>query len=87
METKTVSLSNIEFNRKYVIDKINCTGNTGRRLYDLGFFPGSIVISAFSAPFGDPVAYKICGSTVALRKETSEKIFVVRIPPEVSSDE
>ena len=39
-----------------------------RRLYDLGFIPGAAVECVMRSPMGDPLAYYISGSVIALRK-------------------
>ena len=47
-----------------------------QRLLDLGFVPGARVSVYLISPLGDPTAYDIKGSTVALRSEQSAKILV-----------
>ena len=51
-------------------------GLTRQRLLDLGFVPGARVSVYLISPLGDPTAYDIKGSTVALRSEQSGKILV-----------
>ncbi len=46
------------------------------RLLDLGFTPGLEVECLFSSPMGDPVAYRVRGAAVALRREQSDKVLV-----------
>ncbi len=46
------------------------------RLLDLGFVPGTVVEIALRAPSGDPTAYRVRGSTLALRREQAEWILV-----------
>lgn len=45
-----------------------------RRLLDLGFVPGAIVEVIRKSPLGDPIAYRVSSTTIALRKEESSKI-------------
>ena len=48
-----------------------------RRLNELGFFAGSSVQCLHMAPFGgDPIAFRIRGSTFALRKQDAQKILI-----------
>lgn len=51
-------------------------GREQRRLQELGFVPGAAVRALHRAPFGDPVAYGICGAVIALRRETAEHIII-----------
>jgi len=45
----------------------------------LGFAPKSSVTCAFSAPMGDPKAYVIKGTVIALREEDSSLILVTPV--------
>lgn len=47
-----------------------------RRLQDIGLIEGSQVECLQKSPFGDPVAYLICGATIALRREDSGNVLV-----------
>lgn len=46
------------------------------RLCGLGFSKGAQLVALFAAPGGDPVAYSVRGTVVALRKSDAEKILV-----------
>ena len=54
----------------------SCQGFTRRRLLDLGLIPGTKVIPELSNSFGDPRAYRIRGTLIALRKEQAAQILV-----------
>ena len=47
-----------------------------RRLMDLGILPGTKVRAELVSTGGDPVAYRIRGALIALRREQSDLIFV-----------
>lgn len=47
-----------------------------RRLLDLGFVPGSIVSIDLRSPLGNPTAYLVRGSTIALRHDQAAHIRV-----------
>lgn len=49
-----------------------------RRLFDLGFAPGTLVECVQTAPFGDPKAFLVKNTVIALRCEDSSKICVVK---------
>ncbi|HQZ38815.1 MAG TPA: iron dependent repressor, metal binding and dimerization domain protein [Vicinamibacterales bacterium] len=53
-----------------------CRGYMRRRLLDLGFTPGARVRPDLTTFSGDPRAYRIRGTTIALRREQSERILV-----------
>jgi len=51
----------------------------GQRLKDMGFEPGVEIECVLESPFGDPAAYFIKGTLIAVRKEDAEKIEVEMI--------
>jgi len=57
----------------------NCRGQQRRRLMDLGVVPGAVITMEMSSASGDPVAYNICGATIAIRRNQANMIFIERI--------
>jgi DtxR family Mn-dependent transcriptional regulator len=53
-----------------------CRGAERRRLLDLGFVAGSVVEASLVSPAGDPTAYLVRGTLVALRREQARFIRV-----------
>ncbi len=53
-------------------------GFTRRRFLDLGLTPGARVVPELSNFFGDPRAYRLRSTLIALRQEQAEKIWVRR---------
>lgn len=53
-----------------------CRGLQRRRMLDLGLVPGTIVTAELPSPLGDPVAYRIRGSLIALRHAQASLILV-----------
>ena len=51
-------------------------GFARRRLLDLGFTPGARIRSELSTFSGDPRAYRLRGTTIALRREQSDRVLV-----------
>ena len=47
-----------------------------RRLMDLGIVPGTRISSEFESPSGEPVAYEIRGTLIALRRDQSDYIRI-----------
>ena len=54
----------------------SCRGALRRRLMDLGFVRGSHVSVGMRSPLGNPVAYVVRGTAIALRREQARQIIV-----------
>jgi len=54
----------------------SCQGPQRRRLLDLGVVPGTLVVPELVSTSGDPVAYRIRGALVALRRDQASWIEV-----------
>ncbi|MEH6941390.1 FeoA family protein [Bacillus sp. JJ722] len=74
MSTK-ISLAELSPGEKMMITSLQIDGTMRRRLLDLGFVPGFIVEMIQASPLGDPIAFRVSGTTIALRKEESSQIF------------
>jgi len=59
-----------------VVCKLVSSGGMRRRLQDIGLIPGTKVKCIQKSPLGDPVAFLIRGSVIALRYEDSSGIIV-----------
>jgi Fe2+ transport system protein FeoA len=61
-----------------VIDEIVqvSSGSERRRLYNLGLTTGTEITAELLSPGGDPIAYRIRGTLIALRKEQAELIRI-----------
>ncbi len=53
-----------------------CRGYTRRRLLDLGFTPGTRLVPALDTFAGDPRAYRVRGTTIALRRDQAAHVLV-----------
>ena len=53
-----------------------CRGALRRRLLDLGFVKGSVVSIDMPSPMGNPIAYIVRGSAIALRHEQAKYVLV-----------
>lgn len=51
-------------------------GSIRRRLLDIGLVKGTRVTCLFQSPGGDPVAYRIRGAVIAIRKRDGAKVMV-----------
>jgi DtxR family transcriptional regulator, Mn-dependent transcriptional regulator len=57
-----------------------CRGPERRRLMDMGILPGTRIAAELVSPLGDPVAYRVRGTLVALRKDQARHIKIQRLP-------
>jgi DtxR family Mn-dependent transcriptional regulator len=60
----------------------NCQGFSRRRLMDLGFTPGARLEPALETFAGDPRAYRVRGTLVALRQDQARQVLVRRASDE-----
>lgn len=63
-----------------------CQGFSRRRLMDLGFTPGARLLVDLSTFAGDPRAYRIRGTTIALRSSQASQILVRRAGGELAHE-
>lgn len=73
-------LSALEIGEKAEIIGIspNCRGQQRRRLMDLGIVPGSLVTVVMKSASGDPIGYRVMGTTIGIRKNQADQVFVTR---------
>ena len=72
----TYRLSGLREGEDCRICRLLCRGRLRNRLSDLGFIPGVRVVCLKKSFSGDPVAYKICGTVIALRNSDADDIIV-----------
>ena len=60
-----------------MIHSIDCEGDIKRRFLDLGLIPSTEIIPVFKAPFGDPIAYSVRGTIIAIRKQDGRCISII----------
>ena len=71
-----MNLYELPLNSIGIIDNLNCNGNIRRRLLDLGLVKNSSITPILESPSGDPRAFEIRGTIIAIRREDTEKIEV-----------
>ncbi len=69
-------LKDISIGRKAIIKKINLDKETTWRLYNLGVTKNTVITCVFNSPFKSLRAYKVAGTTFALRECDAQKIEV-----------
>jgi DtxR family Mn-dependent transcriptional regulator len=83
----TVPLSELALGRPAHVVMIDpeFRGLARRRLLDLGFTPGAEVTPVLTTPVGDPRAYRVRGTLIALRNEQARSVRVRPVSEEVAS--
>jgi ferrous iron transport protein A len=70
-----MNLSQLAVGQEAIIQSID-NQDVYLKLLDLGCFPGEKIRLDFVAPFGDPLAIQVAGSTLSLRKIDAETIQI-----------
>lgn len=76
MKQQEKTLNDLPLNKTGYIKKLNCTGNIKRRLLDLGLVEGCSITPILISPSGDPRAFSILGTLIAIRKEDTNLITI-----------
>lgn len=69
-------LSRLPLGRRARILSLSAADPLKSRLMDLGFVPGGEIEPLYAAPWGDPRAYLICETVVALRQRDAATVTV-----------
>jgi len=72
-----VTLDELRRSCRATVTRLDAHGPDRRRLMDLGVLPGVEVTAEGTSPLGDPTAYRIRGTLVALRRGQARRIHVV----------
>ena len=70
------ALSNLKEGEVGYIKRIIAENSIRRRLYDIGIIPGTKVKCLQKSMFGDPVAFLVRGTVIALRNQSSSQIII-----------
>ena len=70
------TLDRLPVGRKAAVASLKAPEDQRRRLLELGFVPGGRVTAVQESPWGDPVAYAVCGAVIALRRADAKQIAV-----------
>lgn len=73
---KDTSLDKLDIDKSATISTLHCNGDLRRRLLDLGLVNGTDIKAILKSPMGNPIAYEVRGTTIALRKEDSKLITI-----------
>lgn len=75
-------LSKINLDEEVRVVEIDAEGELRRRFFDLGIIKNTIIEPLYISPFGDPKAYLIRGTVIAIRHDEANKIRVRTISKE-----
>ncbi len=75
MEDAT-TLDRLAVGERAAVTGLSAPEGQRRRLLELGFVPGGVVKAVQESPWGDPVAYAVCGAVIALRRADARRIAV-----------
>lgn len=70
-----VALSGVEPGQRCRVEEIGLSGPLARRLMDLGLIEGTEAVCRLRGPWGDPVAFEVRGTVIALRAADAGQIF------------
>lgn len=73
---KVENLSQLPLNKNGRIDKIECDEGIKRRLLDMGLVKGTNIVPILVSPSGDPRAFLVRGTIIAIRKEDAKYIKI-----------
>lgn len=76
-KTMEYNMSELKEGQSAKVLSVNSLGGMRRRLFDLGLIEGTVIECLQKSSAGDPIAYKIRGAVIALRKDDLMKISVL----------
>ncbi|AQP53359.1 hypothetical protein CBF34_04895 [Vagococcus penaei] len=72
-----VAVNDLTLNQTGIIKNISHPDSgMQRRLYDMGFYIGTPIKKILISPTGDPIAYRLRGTTIALRNADAQYIDI-----------
>lgn len=76
----TIDLAALSAGQSALVGEVGGQESMRRRLMDLGLIPGTRVTCLVKSPAGDPAAYLIRGTVIALRRCDAATVAARRIP-------
>jgi ferrous iron transport protein A len=70
------SLAALRVGEQAILGHFDLPEEMATRLMQMGMIPGVQVLAAHAAPAGDPIVYRVDGTEIALRKETTARIAI-----------
>ena len=76
MKIKIENLNQLPLNKSGKIKSIECNEGIKRRLLDMGLVNGTNIEPILVSPSGDPRAFLVRGTIIAIRKEDAKNIKI-----------
>ena len=73
---KIGNLNQLPLNTSGKINKIECDEGIKRRLLDMGLVKGTEIMPILISPSGDPRAFLVRGTIIAIREEDAKNIKI-----------
>ena len=70
------TLKHLQNGESGIVERIELTGSTKRRLIEMGITPGTQIYVLKRAPLGDPIEIMLRGYTLTIRGEDALRIFM-----------
>ena len=77
-----MTLDQLQFGQKYIIDDVDATDPVVQRLMVLGLVEGTEIELASSAIGGDPIEFRMFGNAISLRREQAVRFAVTALQGE-----
>jgi len=74
-----MTLDALQFGQAAKVVAVRCHGFLKTRLADLGLLPGTLIERVINSPMGDPAAYRVRGSVIAIRRQDAVLIEVENV--------
>ena len=71
-----LTLADLREGESAVLESLQLPEDVALRLMELGFLPGTTIVAGRAAPGGDPRVYRVDGSEIALRRETTRYLLL-----------
>ncbi|GHV25201.1 ferrous iron transport protein A [Clostridia bacterium] len=76
MRVLSITLNRVPVGLCCTVISLTSDGMLRRRMFDLGIITGTKIKVLHKSPAGNPIAYLIRGTVIALRNEDAKKILV-----------
>lgn len=68
-----------EYDKEYKVIKVNMPTKIKSKIYSLGITPGVKIKKIYKSLLGDPIAYEVKKTTIAVRNKDAKSIEVTEV--------